>query len=167
MRKIKYTIGLLAVLSLTVACECAEFDIDIPTTPKLVLLCFPGPADTTILQLYKTVPVGNTYSGYPFLEDAKVEFKVNGAPLEITYAAEQVGSVPEGCWFVPRGFNAGDKVEVSAAVDGAGRISASTILPPEPPIYEYQFAIDEAGRKQLRMTFTDDSEDEDLVWRCS
>ncbi|MBR5042637.1 MAG: DUF4249 family protein, partial [Bacteroidales bacterium] len=141
MRKIEYIIGLLAALSLTAACECAEFDIDIPTTPKLVLLCCPGPADTTILQLYKTIPVGNTYSGYPFLEDAKVDFKVNGAPLEMTYAAEQVGSVPEGCWFVPRGFNAGDKVEVSAAADGAGSISASTVLPPEPPIYEYQFAI--------------------------
>ncbi len=161
MGKINCFIGLLAVLTLTSACECAEFDIDIPTTPKLVLLCCPGPADTTILQLYKTVPVGNTYSGYPFLEDAKVDFKVNGAPLEMTYATEQIGSVPEGCWFAPRGFNAGDKVEVSAAADGAGRISASTILPPEPPIYEYQFAIDEAGRKQLRMTFTDDSEDED------
>lgn len=161
MRKIKYTIGLLAVLSLTAACECAEFDIDIPTTPKLVLLCCPGPADTTILQLYKTVPVGNTYSGYPFLEDAAVDFKLNGSPLEMTYAAERVGSVPEGCWFVPRGFNAGDRIEVSASSEGAKSISASTELPPEPPAFEYQFLIDEAGREQLRMTFTDDSEDED------
>lgn len=161
MRKIKYTIGLLAVLSLTAACECAEFDIDIPTTPKLVLLCCPGPADTTILQLYKTVPVGNTYSGYPFLEDAAVDFKLNGSPLEMTYAAERVGSVPEGCWFVPRGFSAGDRIEVSAEAEGAGCVSASTILPHDPPAYEYRFLNDDKGWDKLSVSFTDDSDEED------
>lgn len=161
MRKIKYTIGLLAGLSLASACECAQFVIDIPTTPKLVLLCCPGPADTTIMQLYKTVPVGNTYSGYPFLEDAKVEFKVNGEPLEMTYAAERVGSVPEGCWFVPRGFNAGDKVEVSAAVDGAGRISASTVLPPEAPEFDFKYKVSDVAYDHLDISFTDDSTEDD------
>ena len=162
MRYIRYVFGLLATMFLAAACECEEFEIFIPTTPKLVLLCCPGAADTTVIQLYKTVPVGNTYSGSPFLDEATFDFTVNGKVLNVKHAIDRTGSVPEGCWFVPQGFEAGDKVEIRVSAKGAESITASTVLPMEAPDFKYTFKENYPDDyNNLTISFTDDSASND------
>ena len=162
MSNIRYIFGMLAILLLTVACECEEFEIFIPTTPKLVLLCCPGVADTTVIQLYKTIPVGNTYSGSPFLDDASFDFTVNGKALIVEHAIDRKGSVPKGCWFVPQGFKAGDKVEVRVSAKGAESITASTVIPKEAPDFKYFFKENyPEDYNNLTISFADDSADND------
>ena len=145
----------ISVIISLMGCQ-SDFKIGEPTTEELFLLCFPGPSDTTIIQLYKTVPIGGRYEGSPFLESADIIFSTNGVVHNVEYANSPVGSVPKGCWFVPTGIVAGDMVDISSFVDGVKPISAHTQAPLSPPLFSYRWNADD-----IRVSFDDDSESKD------
>ncbi len=134
-----------------VACQ-RDFDIGSPTEEKLCLICFPGLRDTTIIQLYRTVPIGGRYDGDPLLKDAEVVFSVNGQTRPVEQAREAVGSVPAGCWFVAEALSPGDETEITAKIDGVAPVRASAKVPNLPPVFEYGLRD-----KEVEVRFNDSS----------
>lgn len=156
----KQTIIISFLILLPYLCGCGgDFDIDGPAAGELCLICYPGPRDTTIIQLYQTVPVGGRYEGSPYLQSADITFSVDGTPQKVEQAAEKVGSVPKGCWFVPGRLDSGEAVEVSASVESAATVRASTTVPPEPPAFDYY--IDFGLWTDLYIAFDDNPLTED------
>ncbi|MBP5505776.1 MAG: DUF4249 family protein [Bacteroidales bacterium] len=145
------------LLSLT-GCR-KEFLIDNPTEGELCLVCYPGMRDTTIIQLYKTVPVGGRYEGSPYLQSANIAFSVDGVWQKVEQAAARVGTVPKGCWFVAEKVKNGAKVDISASVASETSVSASTNVPSMPPPFEYSITKD--TWTDLTIEFDDDPATED------
>lgn len=138
------------------ACQ-KDFPLESPTSDELCLICFPGQRDTTIIQLYATVPIGGKYEGSKYLKAADISFSVDGASLPVQQASEPVGSVPKGCWFVPGTVAEGHQVEIRAAVQDKPSIVATTIIPDQVPTFEYK--LHSYG---IEVFFEDDSSSEDF-----
>lgn len=136
-------------------CDCQkEFDVREPTDTELCLICFPGRQDTTVIQLYNTVPIGGRYEGTPFLNNASLAYAVNSVSKEVKYASSTMGSIPQGCWFVEVDHKSGDYVEIIANTIECEMIKASTIIPPPPPDFEFE-CTNSAGAI-LTIRFDDD-----------
>lgn len=148
---------LIIILAAAALCGCEmDFTVSATAEAKLYLQCTPGVCDTTIIQLYRTVPVGTVYSGSKFLEDADVTFRVNNVPRDVKYAAEKTGSVMPGCRYVVEKVNPGDVIEITASAEGVKSVSASTRVPDLFPEYK----LTDTG-KYLKVDFHDDPATED------
>lgn len=145
----------LSALLLPGACM-RSFDLEVTSSPKLFLQCCPGPGDTTILQLNRTIPVGSTYDGPVFLESADIEFRVNGVGYPVARADEKTGTVPPGGWYVAAPLRAGDAVQVEARAEGLDPVSATTVIPDEAPVFTWKCTPD-----SVRVTFQDELKTED------
>ena len=144
-------------LSVLAVCACGkEFELEVTSDPKLFLQCCPGNGDTTVLQLNRTYPVGKTMENTLFLEDAEIDFTVNGIPYYVERAVDSAGAIPPGCWFVAAPLKAGDEVMVEARVLGFNPISATAKLPPEVPEFTWK-----CSRDSVRVNFRDDPATED------
>ena len=154
MKKGFYTILCLSALAL---CACGkEFELEIRSDTKLFLQCCPGNGDTTVLQLNRTYPVGKTAENTLFLEEADIDFSVNGIPYYVQRAVDSAGPVPPGCWFVAAPLKAGDEVSVEARAAGLNPISATTTLPAAAPEFTWH-----CTRESVRVTFRDDPSTDD------
>ena len=152
----KHTFGILC-LTVLAACACGkEFELEVTSDPKLFLQCCPGPGDTTIIQLNRTFAVGKTADNVLLLEDADIEFVVNGTPYYVERAVDTAGVIPPGCWFVAAPLKAGDIVSVDARAAGVNPISATTTLPAAAPEFTWK-----CTRDSVRVTFRDDPSTED------
>ena len=152
----KHTFGILCLTVLAV-CACGkEFELEVTSDPKLFLQCCPGPGDTTIIQLNRTFAVGRTADNVLLLEDADIDFVVNGTPYYVARAVDTAGAVPPGCWFVVASLQAGDEVAVEARADGFNPVSARVMLPSPAPDFTWKF-----NRDSVRVTFRDDPATED------
>ena len=114
-----------------------EFPIGESTGSELCLICFPGQNDTTVVQLYMTVPIGGRYEGSPYLSEASLTFSVNGADKPIEQVYERSGSIPYGCWYIDGCISPNDIIEINANHRGASTIKATTTIPPLPPIFGF------------------------------
>ncbi|MBP6948228.1 MAG: DUF4249 family protein [Bacteroidales bacterium] len=144
MKTIKHIICIVMSVLLCQACEIEITDYP-QNEPKLFLQCCPGPQDTTVIQLYRTIPIGTRYEGSPYLSDANLQVKVNGEIQRVEYADKWVGSVPTGCWFVPNGMKENDVVEIEAYLERVESIYASTLVPAEVPDFQYKLSEGRAG----------------------
>jgi len=152
MKKIIYII-----LATVLVCGCEmEFEVEVPTSSKLYLQCIPGASDTTIIQLYRTVPVGTVYKGSEFLDYADIDFRINGATKSVKLAEEKTGSVMKGCWFITEHINPDDVINIRAMADGAEEICATTVIPSKFPTYSFNYT----GR-DITVNFKDDEDTED------
>lgn len=155
MRRYDHCLFALLLILAASACDKA-FDLDFSTDPKLFLQCSPGPGDTTVIQLNRTVPVGTTMSNELFLESADIKFRVNGISYYVERAVDSAGAIPQGCWFVKAPLEAGDEVTVEATVAGFNPISATTTIPPAVPEFTWK-----CTRDSVRVAFYDDPVTED------
>lgn len=156
MKRIVYSCLLLAFFLPVFACE-REFTVNVQADPKLFLQCFPGPRDTTIIQLNRTIPTGTDWDGPMFLESAEVVCKVNGLARAVErWDAAPSGSVPEGCWFVTGQLFPGDVISVDARADDLPAIHAETTLPAFPPEFQYLLTA-----KSVQVSFADNPDSED------
>ena len=152
----KHTFGILC-LTVLAACACGkEFELEVTSDPKLFLQCCPGPGDTTIIQLNRTFAVGKTADNVLLLEDADIDFVVNGTPYYVERAVDTAGVIPPGCWFVVASLQAGDEVAIEARAEGFNPISARVTLPSPAPDFTWKF-----NRDSVRVTFRDDPATED------
>lgn len=148
---------LYIILAAAVVCSCeVEFDVDAPTSYKLYLQCLPGASDTTIVQLYSTVPVGVVHKGSEFLDAADIDFRINGVTREVKYAGENTGSVMKGCWYITDKISPKDAVEVRASAEGLAEIHAVTAIPPRFPQYSFNYT-----GNAVSVEFKDDADTED------
>ena len=156
MRRLSIVFISIAV-SFFSSCEIKQFDVDVLAgDPELVLICCPGTRDTTIIQLYKTIPVGDNYYGFPFLDSAEIVFRINGVKEAVIPSHAGVGSVPEGCWFVPRRLEPGSLVEIEAEAEDMGPVSSSTRIPVQVKDFEYELDLYSAqDATHLRISFDD------------
>jgi hypothetical protein len=150
--RILYT--LLAVLPLLGSCR-KPVDIIVATEPRLMLMCFPGASDTTVVQLFKGLPVGEPVKSLPFLESADISFTVNGTPKEVSHAYYGLGSVPAGCWFVTGEMLPGDVVEIRASAEGIPPVKASTVIPRSVEDINAETKV-KNGLESLKLSFPDD-----------
>ena len=141
MRYKQYTRIILALAVLFQGCE-RQFDIDISATEKLFLQCFPGQRDTTIIQLYKTNPLGGKVDFSSILDEADLSFIVNGVECNPQKAQQKFGSVFPGCWFVPGNVSSGSKVEITAKYGSVDPVGATTIIPAPVPEFSYILSDD-------------------------
>lgn len=141
MRYRHYTLIILALAVLFQGCE-RQFDIDISATGKLFLQCFPGQRDTTIIQLYKTNPLGGKVDFSSILDEADLSFKVDGVECKPQKARKKLGSVFSGCWFVPGDVPSGSKVEITARCGIVDPVGASTVIPAPVPEFSYILSDD-------------------------
>jgi hypothetical protein len=153
MKTIKNIICLTLLCLLFQACEIEIADYPQAST-KLFLQCCPGPQDTTVIQLYRTIPIGSRYEGSPYLSDANLQVKVNGVIQRVEYADRWVGSVPTGCWFMPTGMYDNDVVEIEASIKGVEPIHATTSVPAEIPDFQY-----EISEGVVSVSFTDNHQE--------
>lgn len=130
-----------------------DFDMGLPTAAKLCLICYPGSRDTTVIQLYKTVPVGGRYDSSPYLQSADITFSVNGINKRVEWAEAPVGSVPQGCWFVPGRLEGRAEVEMSANAKPVEPVYASTRIPQTPP--EFICHLEAGDWTELSISFED------------
>ena len=136
-----------------------DFAISAPTKGELCLICYPGTRDTTVIQLYKTVPVGESYKGSSFLKSAAIVYNVDGVGQKVEYASDWTGSVPKGCWYVPGRLEGGSEVEISAAVESEINVMASTRIPAMPPAFD--FSLEFGAWTELNISFDDDPATDD------
>ena len=141
MRHRHNILSLLTLALLLQGCEHG-FDIDVSADAKLFLQCFPGGRDTTVIQLYRTNPLGSVYDVSSLLDCAEVSFRVDGEERPVQKTGEWLGSVFPGCWFVPGDVGSGSTVEISAVYDGLEPITAKTTVPAPVPEFEYTLEKD-------------------------
>lgn len=139
MKTIKHIICIALSVLLFQACDIEITDYP-QNKPKLFLQCCPGPQDSTVIQLYRTIPIGTRYEGSPYLSDANLQVKVNGEIQRVEYADKWVGSVPTGCWFVTNGMKENDVVEIEASIEGVESIHATTSVPTVVPDFQYEIS---------------------------
>lgn len=153
------------ILSLTVVSCDSYFDIDgLQPTVKLVLYSLPVVGrDTTIIQLSKSVPVsgeGQPQLGFP---GGDVKFAINGEPKAVFWNEERKGCLPGQCYYTVAAIKSGDKIGVSAELDGFPVVTSETVVPEPFKVekVEMLYRSDELSNVQTRVTFTDPSESDD------
>lgn len=141
------------VLTFTVQGCVHEFEIDVTAERKMFLQCFPGSRDTTVIQLYGTIPLGGLFDTTSLLESADIEFKVDGTPRPVQKTDEQTGSVFPGCWFVPGTLDCGSDIEIMVACGDINPISARTTVPEPLPEFDYLLT----KRNTISVSFVDNN----------
>lgn len=165
-----FTAGLVLMLMFT-SCEY-EFDVKgLEQEGRLFMLSIPGGADTTVVQLMSTVPIGNQTQEAVSVNDVEVEMKIDGKPVALLVGDGSDEDIPEGARYVVGHLAPGTEVEIDASVDGLEPVSAVTSVPPEFPEHEIsvekvelpEFDSNEIRKRQLSVTvsFTDDGQTED------
>ena len=144
---------LLATILLLPACH-KPVDIIVATEPGLMLMCYPGDSDTTVIQLYKAVPVGKPCKALPFLESGDIRFTVNDVERNVTHAYYGHGCVPAGCWFVTGAMEPGDIIEVRATAENIPALSARTVIPQVVKDYKSELVL-QNGLESLKLSFPD------------
>jgi hypothetical protein len=130
----KYIPIYLLMLLLLASCK-DNFNIDdIKDEPRLVVYCFPSTADTTFIQIWRSVPVRKGTVSADSLAvapvDAHIVYQVNGESRQVvpttnnTYAA----------YYVLGRQKAGDKIALEASADGCRPVTASTRIPAASPV---------------------------------
>lgn len=133
------------------------FDIESSGNGKLFLQCIPGASDSTVIQLYRTLPADQVWKTDEMLEQVRIDFKVNGESLNVEHAVERTGTVQPGCWYVDSPIRNGDRVEVAVSADSFEEVSASTSIPDGFPEYEA-----EVVGNCIRVCFSDSPDTGDI-----
>ena len=135
-----------------------EFTLDVSGKSKLFLHCCPGANDTTYIYLNRAVPVGDSYKGSFFLEDAEIAFEVDDVLMAMHREGYEEGIQPRRCWYVVDPLPEGGRISFSAVVDDLPPITATTVIPADVPEFEYDLSADASS---LRIAFDDNPDTRD------
>lgn len=137
--------SLFLMLGLSLASCEDEFDINkLQDEPKLLVYCFPTECDSTVIAVYRTVPVStdspNTDRMAREVVEAHIIYKVNGVEMPVKRITEEdcarLSTDPEHpdnrlagqyCAIAPQ--RAGDRIDVEVRAEGLPAASASTHIP--------------------------------------
>lgn len=134
---------LLSVLGLSFASCDDEFDINkLYEDPQLLVYCFPTEGDSTVVAVYRTLPVNadniNELAGKPL--EAQVVYKVNGQEMPVRRITEDdAARLSIDAYFPINGLigqyyaigsqKTGDRIDVEVSAEGLPTASASTYIP--------------------------------------
>ena len=172
--KKKISIILLAALGF---CSCEErFELnDVGGEPRMYVECYAGLADTTIVQLYKAMPVNAKASDGRDYTLRRLDLKVNGTPVSLKPLSD--------LYYTDSPIAAGSQLSLEVETAETAPVSATTTVPNKPaftmaaemiggPVMPYiQFTIDFQGAieasdrygigiKQYIKTHRDDGSDD-------
>lgn len=160
--KKKISIILLAALGF---CSCEErFELnDVGGEPRMYVECYAGLADTTIVQLYKAMPVNAKASDGRDYTLKSMSFSVNGTPTTINPVNETLTaygdtiSPVKGLFWTDAHIAPGSRISLEVETAETAPVSATTTVPNKPaftmaaemiggPVMPYiQFTIDFQG----------------------
>ena len=168
------SIILLAALGF---CSCEErFELnDVGGEPRMYVECYAGLADTTIVQLYKAMPVNAKASDGRDYTLKRLDLKVNGTPVSLKPLSD--------LYYTDTPIAAGSQLSLEVETAETAPVSATTTVPNKPvftvtaemiggPVMPYiQFTIDFQGAieasdrygigiKQYIKTHRDDGSDD-------
>lgn len=141
----------MAVLTALLATSCAADmdDSQLTAQSKVVVFCFPNTAsDTTQISVTRSIPISNkgvnkddvgSY-GPLSVAGADVVFKLNGSPCTVKYAADTVGTVSKGMYYVVGKVHEGDKITIDVKAPGLPPASARTTVPAPLPVSNLRLA---------------------------
>ena len=159
---IVYVVAAVVVLAFTFSSCKDQFDINVlRESPKMVVYCFPSTADTTFINVSRSIPVQQKKIAdeVKAINNARISYRINRQE-------QVVRQKRSGQYYVTSLQRPGDQIDLAISADGIGSVYASTTIPKEVPIvqlkmqevrrYDY-----ESGRAQkyiqMQPTFTDDA----------
>lgn len=129
----------MAIMLVAISCE-EQHDLKLDSQePKLLVECFPGMNDTTVVLLKAATPVTQKDSIPPSIAGAVVEMKVDGVLRDVRYAASNLGTVPAGSFFSVGKIACGSRIEISASAPGIDPVLSSTTMPS--PVGDVKFDL--------------------------
>jgi len=163
---IVYVVAAVVVLAFTFSSCKDQFDINVlRESPKMVVYCFPSTADTTFINVSRSIPVQQKKIAdeVKAINNARISYRINRQE-------QVVRQKRSGQYYVTSLQRPGDQIDLAISADGIGSVYASTTIPKEVPIaqlkmqevrrYDY-----ESGRAQkyiqMQPTFTDDAASDD------
>lgn len=150
--------SLLLLFIFIVSCSY-DFDLgDMDATAKLVLYCMPNAnSDTTLIQLYRSLPVAQQRKAGKEISNAHITFTVNGKEQTVHYAEIDKYFVRAGCYYVIGRWKETDIIRVSAEADGLPAVCAETTIPTSFPLKKVDMVLKQNidNKLQFRITFQD------------
>ena len=124
--KNKISLILLVALGL---CSCEErFELnDVGGEPRMYVECYAGLADTTIVQLYKAMPVNAKASDGKDYTLKRLDFKIDGAPVALKTLSDSLS-----LFFTDTPIAAGSKLSLEVETEETAPVSATTVVPSKP-----------------------------------
>lgn len=129
---------ILAAATLVLGACKDNFDIeDLDERSKLVVNCFPSEADTTWIEVTRSVPISkgaaaSHYNDMMEVRDAHIIYKVNGKECNVGWkdrVVDQWGFVQKGGrYFVVEPQHEGDRVELRVEAEGYAPVDAETVV---------------------------------------
>lgn len=141
----------MAVLTALLATSCAADmdDSQLTAQSKVVVFCFPNTAsDTTQISVTRSIPISNkggnkdnvNADGSLSVAGADVVFRLNGSPCTVKYAADAVGTVSKGMYYVVGKVHEGDEIAIDVNAPGLPPASARTTVPAPLPVSNLRLA---------------------------
>lgn len=130
---------------------------DVGASSKLVLYSYPGSADTTVVHLSRSLPVSQKGELVRGLKGADVHLSVNGEAVPLAWTDDSIPGVPAQSYYAVKAYEDGDKVNITAAVEGMKTVSSATVVPSLFPLTSIKLAHkdDSPSQCQFRIHFTD------------
>lgn len=111
------------------------FDLDKVAEPsKLVVYCYPGIGDTTVVHLSRSIPVNETDGDFQNIKNADVRISANGNPIQLQRTDKALPGVPAQSYYALTGFKENDRIELAASAEGMQPVSAQTTIPTSFPL---------------------------------
>lgn len=136
---------------------------DIIESPKLVLYCYPGSGDTTIVHLSRSLPVSQKGELSQGLKAANVLISVNDETMHFSWTNDSIPGIPAQSYYVVKKYKDGDKINITASADGMKTVSATTIIPKPFPLKSVDLIRKETDmdKLQFQIHFDDDASTKD------
>src|SRR3712207_6691233 len=161
MKRLLY---MLTVVVLLASCK-DDFNFNkMQNTAKLVVYCFPSTADTTWINVSRSIPVQQKQKIARLVDvpNATVSYQVNGQQRTVTKA-------DNGLYYTVGKQQPGDKVTLQVKADGLGSIASTTTVPRQPsveakdvrPVQIIDYYGNASDMQQIRAIFTDDAATKD------
>ncbi len=132
---------------------------DVGASQKLVLYSYPGSGDTTIVHLSRSLPVSQKGELGRGLKGADVRLSVNGEAVSLAWTDDSIPGVPAQSYYAVKTYENGDKVSITAAVEGMKTVSSATVVPSRFPLTSIKLALKDGkpNQRQFRIHFTDNA----------
>ena len=124
----KNKISLILLLALGL-CSCEErFELnDIGGEPRMYVECYAGLSDTTIVQLYKAMPVNAKASDGRDFTLKRLDFKINGTPVSLKSLSDSLSR-----FYTDSPVSAGSELSLEVETEETAPISATATVPTTP-----------------------------------
>ncbi len=124
----KNKISLILLLALGL-CSCEErFELnDIGGEPRMYVECYAGLSDTTIVQLYKAMPVNAKASDGRDFTLKRLDFKINGTPVSLKSLSDSLSR-----FYTDSPVSAGSELSLEVETEETAPISATATVPTKP-----------------------------------